>query len=153
MSRQAFAIRPARREDAAAIAEMADRLRTVLGDPTGNLSPERIVADGFGPDREFSLLVAEREGLLAGYALFLDAYEPAYAARGLYLADLYVSEAARGHGIGRALVAAVGETATARGRTFVWWVAQKGNAAALAFYERVGVDFRNEVVAHALLVE
>ena len=38
----------------------------------------------------------------SGYALYFDSYEPTYAARGLYLADLYVDQAFRRQGIGRA---------------------------------------------------
>ncbi len=152
MSVPDFAIRPAMPGDAAAIAALAEQLRALLGDPAGHLTAERIIEHGFGPSPEFSVLVAERDGGLIGYALFLDAYEPAYAARGVYLADLFVAAAARGTGVGRALVAAVGEAAVARGRTFVWWVAQERNAQALAFYRRLEPDFRNTVVAHALLV-
>jgi ribosomal protein S18 acetylase RimI-like enzyme len=152
VSGRGFAIRPAVPADAAAIAALVDELRLQLADPAGHLTKERILEHGFGPEPEFCVLVAEREGALVGYALYLDAYEPAFAQRGVYLADLYVAEATRGLGVGRALVAAVGEAAVARGRTFVWWVAQKSNTSALAFYERLKPDFRNEVVAHAIVV-
>ncbi len=62
--------------------------------------------DGFGPDAAFACRVGEADGQIAGYALVLPWYEPAAAARGLYLADLFVTSEARGRGLGRALVEA-----------------------------------------------
>src|SRR5882724_9254554 len=91
-------VRRGHREDALPIAAMADELRTVLGDPRGYLTAEVILRDGFGVEPEFELLVAEWNCRLVGYALYLDVYEPAYGARGIYLADLFVSDEARGRG-------------------------------------------------------
>ena len=148
-----IAVRPAVVGDCAAVASLVDALRCLLGDPTGHLTPEAIARDGFGPDAQFRVIVAEAGSELIGYALYTDAYEPAYAARGVYLADLFVRESERRRGIGRALVDAISADATARGHTFVWWVAQQANTAALDFYRKLEPDFRNSVVAHALVLD
>jgi len=145
-------IRHGRREDAMAIAAMADGLRAVLGDPRGHLTAEVIIRDGFGEEPEFEIVVAERNCGLIGYALYLDVYEPAYAARGIYLADLFVSDEARGRGIGRRLINAVAAAARERDRTFVWWVAQPSNAAALSFYRKLAPDLVHTVVTHVLIL-
>ena len=72
-----------------------------------------------------------------------------YAARGIYLCDLYVVPHARRQKVGRALIAAVARRAQARGRTFLWWASRDWNVEAQAFYKTLGV--RNEpVMAHAL---
>lgn len=128
------AIRMATKADAEALAALAEEFHRAHGDPTGNLTAEAIRRDGFGTDPEFAVLLAEGGDGLLGYALFYDAYEPSYAARGVYMADLYVRPAARRLGLGRRLIAAVADHGRRRGRTYVWWVARAENAAAHGFY-------------------
>src|SRR5262249_13863674 len=87
-----------------------------------------------------------------GYALFHDAYEPAYAARGVYLCDLFVTAHARRHGIGRALVAAVAQDAERRGRSYVWWVSRPWSAEAHALYRGMGA-IEEPLNAHAIVFD
>lgn len=141
-------IRAAVARDAGRIAALADELRRHLDDPLGNLTADRIVEDGFGEAPEFEVLVAERDGTVVAYALFLPAYEPAYAARGFYLADLCVTAGERGRGIGRALVEAVSRVASERGRTFVWWLCNPKNQTALDFYRKLAPDITMPTVVH-----
>src|SRR5918993_1173369 len=47
---------------------LARELRAHQGDPSGHLTPERIVGDGFGERPEFSILLAVGDGAPAGYA-------------------------------------------------------------------------------------
>ncbi len=54
-----------------------------------------------------------------------------------YLEDLYVEEAARGRGIGRALIAAVYNHADEYGCTRTYWITQTENATARALYDRM----------------
>jgi GNAT superfamily N-acetyltransferase len=54
-----------------------------------------------------------------------------------YLEDLYVEEARRRRGVGRALIDAVYRAADARGCTRTYWVTQEANATARALYDRV----------------
>lgn len=129
------AIRPALESDAAALAALAEEFHHAHGDPTGFLTADAIRRDGFGDDPEFRVMVADAgTGGLHGYALFHDAYEPSYAARGIYVADLYVRPAARRGGLGRRLIAAVAADGRSRGRRYVWWVAQAVNTEAHMFY-------------------
>jgi len=57
-----------------------------------------------------------------------------------YLQDLFTDEAARGHGAGRALIAAVGDWARGRGCGRLYWLTQEGNATARALYDKVAVN-------------
>lgn len=54
-----------------------------------------------------------------------------------YLEDLYVSEAARGQGIGRALIRAVYEFAQAYPCGRVYWVTNESNKTAQALYDKI----------------
>lgn len=57
-----------------------------------------------------------------------------------YLQDLYVSELARGQGIGRALIAFVEREARLRECSRLYWLTQESNATARHLYDRVA-DF------------
>jgi GNAT superfamily N-acetyltransferase len=54
-----------------------------------------------------------------------------------YLQDLFVDEAARGHGVARALIERVARAARERGATRLYWQTRENNATARALYERV----------------
>ena len=81
--------------------------------------------------------VAERDGELLGLVHFL--YHRSTTALGLvcYLQDLFTGPAARGTGVGRALIAEVGERARADGVFRVYWQTHETNATARLLYDRV----------------
>jgi len=54
-----------------------------------------------------------------------------------YLQDLFTAEAARGRGVGRALIEAVYDRARADGASRVYWLTHETNTAAQALYEKV----------------
>ena len=56
-----------------------------------------------------------------------------------YLQDLFADPAARGRGVGRALIETVYADADAAGRPNVYWMTQSGNATARTLYDRIGV--------------
>ena len=95
------------------------------------------------PDREAtsvvgSILVAERDGSLLGYAFFEDSFNSDNAARGVWLLDLFVRESARRHGIGQGLLAATARETLARGGKSLLWGVMSANAGARAFYAGIG---------------
>ena len=55
-----------------------------------------------------------------------------------YLQDLYVNEAGRGLGTGRALIEAVNDAARTRNCAKTYWQTHETNAAAMLLYDRVG---------------
>lgn len=150
MAQSNCTIRPAVVEDGRALVPMVIELMVHLGDDPEFFDADRFLDDAFGAAPQFSVLVAEQQGTLVGYALFHDAYEPAFAARGVYLSDLFVAASARRGGVGRALIAAVARDGRRRGRTFVWWVARGDDAR--AFY-RTFTDVEQPVTAHAITFE
>jgi GNAT superfamily N-acetyltransferase len=147
----ALVIRPAQISDAPALARLSDELRAHLGDASGHLNAEAIRRDGFGDPPEFKVIVADRDAATIGYALFYDAYEPAYAAKGLYLADFCVTATARRGGVGRAMIAGVTDEARTRGRVYVWWMCKPDNAGALAFYKALNPEVTEPMISHAMI--
>lgn len=54
-----------------------------------------------------------------------------------YLQDLFTAEAARGHGVGRALIEAVADAARAAGAARLYWLTHETNTTAMALYDKV----------------
>lgn len=82
-------------------------------------------------------LVAERDGDLRGLAHFIFHRSTIMRGPTCYLQDLFTAEAARGQGIGRALIDAVSERATRAGATGVYWHTHETNETVMKLYDRV----------------
>jgi GNAT superfamily N-acetyltransferase len=143
-------IRLATREDAALVAAMVEELNAHQKDPTGSVTAEAVLRDGFGERPEFEALLVEIGGEPVGYALYHPSWSTEVGEPGFFLYDLYVRDAARGRGAGRALMAALARLAKERGRTFLWWCSKPWNHEAQAFYRALGA-IEEPVQAHALL--
>jgi ribosomal protein S18 acetylase RimI-like enzyme len=141
-------IRPARPQDADAVAALVHALSVHDNEPTGNFTPEAMRQAVFD-DPRVRVLVAEIGGKVVGYVMFHDSYDTANAARGLYLNDIIVEESVRGDGVARALMGAVMREAKKQGDVFVWWVAKPTNARALAFYQKLGA-IKVPTMAHVI---
>ena len=131
-------VRPAHVGDAAAIASLANQHQALDGRQDDLYSARLIEDHAFGPDPAFEAVVAEHDGAVAGYATFGDMYNPDLAVRSLWVCDLFVTESARGRGIGRKLLAAVARIAVARGRASVAWGVYTANTKARRFYASLG---------------
>lgn len=80
-------------------------------------------------------LVAERDGTLAGFVHY-QFHPTTWSLRdSCYLEDLYVDPAARGGGVGRALIRAVYEAADRAQASTVYWLTQEFNAEGRALYD------------------
>jgi GNAT superfamily N-acetyltransferase len=84
------------------------------------------------------VVLAEVGGGAVGFALFFTSYSTFLAKPGLYLEDLYVQPAARGGGIGAALMAALARIAVDRDYGRFEWSVLDWNEPALGFYRRLG---------------
>ncbi|KJS39552.1 MAG: hypothetical protein VR70_07810 [Rhodospirillaceae bacterium BRH_c57] len=130
-------VRPATPADAATISALANALDAEHGGVLP-FTPEIVLRDAFGAAPQFSVLLAEQEDVVVGYALFTNTYNSYRAAPGLWLMDLYVTPAGRGLGVGKALMAGLSREATARGAQSLWLPVRDDNARALRFYEDLG---------------
>ncbi len=91
-----------------------------------------------GSEHEFHGLVAEKQGALIGLTHYLFHRHGWKVEPVVYLQDLYVSEAARGTGAGRALIEAVYAAGDAAGCPTVYWLTQDFNENGRRLYDRVG---------------
>lgn len=82
-------------------------------------------------------LGARRDGALVGIAHYLFHPTAWASAPACYLQDLYVDEAARGTGAGRALIEAVADRARERSASRLYWHTQEHNAVARRLYDQV----------------
>jgi GNAT superfamily N-acetyltransferase len=92
----------------------------------------------FGERPFAEVLIAEWEGVSAGFALFFHNYSTFLARPGLYLEDLFVRPEHRGRGIGKALLTTLASLAVARGCGRLEWSVLDWNVDAIRFYERLG---------------
>jgi GNAT superfamily N-acetyltransferase len=89
------------------------------------------------PDELMFALGGYVDGNLAGFAHYLFHRSSWATHRYCYLEDLYVAEAARGRGLGRALIEAVYDKAQAANASRVYWLTQSSNTQARALYDQV----------------
>jgi GNAT superfamily N-acetyltransferase len=96
-------------------------------------------------------IVAELDGRIEGIALFYETPSSTFRGRPfLYLEDLVVAEAARGGGVGEALMAALAREAVSRGALRLEWSVLDWNVDAIRFYERLGARHPAEWIKYAL---
>ncbi len=104
--------------------------------------PEAVYASTFArllsdDPQDFSCLVAEGDNGLLGLTHYLFHRHGWKIENTCYLQDLFVDPAARGTGLGRALIEAVYEKADAAGAPSVYWLTQDFNHEARLLYDRI----------------
>lgn len=92
----------------------------------------------FAPGAKVFAHVAEHDGAVIGIALWFETYSTWTGRPSLYLEDLFVDEAARGLGAGRALFEALAREARARGCARIDWAVLDWNETARGFYATIG---------------
>jgi GNAT superfamily N-acetyltransferase len=92
----------------------------------------------FGPNPSAEVVVGYAGDEPVGFALFFHNYSTFLARPGLYLEDLFVLPAWRGHGYGRQLLAHLATLAVERGCGRLEWAVLDWNEPAIGFYKRLG---------------
>jgi GNAT superfamily N-acetyltransferase len=80
--------------------------------------------------------LAVLDGLVQGFAIHLHHPSTWVATEDCYLEDLFVADAARGQGLGRALLDDLVALARAKGWSRLYWHTNEGNTRARALYDR-----------------
>ena len=141
-------VRFATRADVPTILDFIRQLAAFEREPDAVKTTEAdLLRDGFGARPRFETLIAEiteeSRPVPVGFALFFPTYSTWEGRPSLYLEDLFVSESARRHGVGRALLAKLAAIAVERDwqrldlQVLDWNPARE-------FYARLGLDHMQE---------
>ncbi len=134
-------IRPVQSADFAAWKPLWDGYNAFYGRSDSTALPEQITrttwARFLDAGEPVHALVAESGGQLLGLAHFLYHRSTIQLGMSCYMQDLFTVEAARGKGVGRALIEAVYECARQAGSPRVYWQTHETNAAAMQLYDKV----------------
>ncbi len=119
-----------------------------LAEHHGQRASVRATADDLrrdiaGPEPRFGALLAELDGLVAGFVTWTWLHSIWLASRVMNVDDIYVEVACRGQGVGEALMHAARDACRARGAPRLRWEVEADNAAAIRFYERLGARLRS----------
>ena len=98
----------------------------------------------FGARPYAEVVIADHDGSAAGFALFFHNFSTFLARPGIYLEDLFVQPAFRGHGVGKALLQHLAALALERQCGRLEWSVLDWNVDAIGFYESVGARPQDE---------
>jgi GNAT superfamily N-acetyltransferase len=140
-----FTIRPARRADAADIIRLIGALAEYeklsdLAVGTVPLLEEQL----FGARPAAEALIVERGARAVGFAIFFTTFSTFLCKPGLYLEDLFVEPAHRGHGLGKAVLAKLASLAVERDCGRLEWRVLDWNEPSIKFYESLGAKILPE---------
>ncbi len=132
-------IRPATPDDVATILRFVRDLAAFEREPDAVEATEAMLSEAlFGPQPAAEAVIAEEAGAPVGFALFFHNFSTWKGRRGLYLEDLYVTPAARGKGVGGALLRHLAAIAVERNCARFEWAVLDWNVDAIAVYRRMG---------------
>lgn len=113
--------------------------------PHAVVATESLLAEQlFGEHPGAEVLIAEWDGVPAGFALFCHNFSTFLGRRGLWLEDLYVEPEQRGRGIGKRLLARLAAIAVERGCGRLEWSVLDWNTEAIGFYRSLGAEAMDE---------
>jgi GNAT superfamily N-acetyltransferase len=146
-----FQIRPAKEDDLPLILHFIKELAAYE-----KLAAEVVATETglrhalFGPSPAAEVVIAYADGEPAGFAVFFQSFSTFLGKPGLYLEDLFVLPAWRGHGLGRRLLTHLAGLAIDRGYGRMEWSVLDWNELALGVYRRIGARPMDEWTVHRL---
>lgn len=146
-----LAVRPATPADVPFILALIRELAEYERAPQEARATPDLLHDAlFGPRPACEALVGEIDGTPQGIAVFFHNFSTWTGRRGVYLEDLFVRPAARGAGLGQALLRRVAAIAVERGCPRMEWLVIDWNTPAIGFYESLGAKPLAEWTIHRL---
>ena len=123
------------------LAEYEKLSHEVVADESG------LVTQLFGERPRAEVLIAEVDGVPAGFALFFHNFSTFLGKPGLYLEDLFVRPAFRSHGLGKRLMLRLAQIAVERDCGRFEWSVLDWNQPAIDFYRSLGAVGMDEWTA------
>jgi GNAT superfamily N-acetyltransferase len=140
-----FHLRPATRADVPIILQCIQGLAEYERLESECLATEALLTETlFGAEPAAEVTLAFAGDSPAGFALWFRSYSTFLARPGIYLEDLFVFPAYRGHGLGRRLLSSLARTAVERGYGRVEWAVLDWNSDAIRLYESLGARQMSE---------
>jgi GNAT superfamily N-acetyltransferase len=134
-------IRPVLDQDYAAWKPLWDGYNAFYGRSGATALPEAITRSTWArfldANEPVHALLAERAGQLLGLTHYLFHRSTISTGDSCYLQDLFTVPAARGTGVGRALIEAVYARAQQAGSPRVYWQTHESNATAMQLYDKI----------------
>lgn len=140
-----LSIRPATRADTALIAQFIRDLAAYEKLSHEVRFDDAVLADRlFGPRPYAEVIIGELGGAPQGFALFFHNFSTFEGRPGIYLEDLFVRPAARGSGLGKALLAELARLAVERDCARLEWAVLDWNEPSIGFYKSLGARLMDE---------
>ncbi|MCT6700789.1 GNAT family N-acetyltransferase [Rheinheimera sp. 4Y26] len=105
---------------------------------------DKLTATLFGDKAFAEVVIADYQGVPAGFALFFHNYSTFLAKPGIYLEDLFVDPKLRGKGIGKALITYLAKLAVERDCGRLEWSVLDWNQPAIDFYQSLGATMLDD---------
>jgi len=140
-------IRPATEADIPVLLDLVAELAAYEREPDAATGTHQdYLAALFPADGEAAVfaLVAEVDGNVAGMAIWFRTFSTWTGRHGVWLEDLYVRAAYRGHGLGAELMAALARVCLDRGYPRLEWTVLDWNTAAIEVYSHLGAEAMDE---------
>ncbi|MFZ4533513.1 MAG: GNAT family N-acetyltransferase [Alsobacter sp.] len=132
-------IRPATSADAGLVFDLVHELAVYERlEADVDATPAMIAEALFGPAPRVFCDLAEWQGQPAGFALWFYNFSTFRGRHGIYLEDLFVREAQRGHGLGKALLAHLARRCVAENLARLEWSVLDWNTPSIDFYKAQG---------------
>jgi len=140
-------LRPAKPADVPVILQLVRALAEYERAPETVVATEQdFLHHGFGPTPRFSVLLAEEDGNVSGFALWFFTFSTWLGKPGLFLEDLFVRPELRGRGIGKALMLELARIAVREGCGRFEWNVLDWNQPSIDFYRSLGARQLDEWV-------
>ncbi len=137
-------IREANRSDAKAIHELIVESATYEKAPNEvKVTVEELAEDGFGSDPAYKCIVAERKGIVVGFALYYMRYST-WKGRCVYLEDFLIKKELRSQGIGDLLFKEILAITKKLNVRLITWQVLDWNEPAIKFYNKYDAVYDSE---------
>ena len=137
-------IRDARPEDMEAVHGLIMELAVYEKEPEAvSITVDDLIQNGFGDQKGFDCIVAEKDSQVVGFALFYMKFST-WKGPCLYLEDFLVTESERRQGVGKLLFDKVYEIAKERRVGRFEWQVLDWNEPAINFYKKYETVFEDD---------